>query len=125
MTDDQWLRLVEVQADVLNGLSALLNQVTGNFALKLEAFSGRLDAIMAATQDIQDAIGALNQETDNIAARIMALEAQIQGGVTPEDATVITGQLRSIAGRLRQLAAVEGNPVPGGAIAPSVPLPVM
>lgn len=134
MTEDVLMDFARLQNDVIRfqgeALRILYNLATvripqlENTLLSMRSeLIERMDNLAGAAQDIQDAISLLNQETDNLAARIMAIQAQLESGVTPEQATVIGGQLGQIAGRLRQLAATP-EVVPGGPTPPDQPLNV-
>lgn len=68
---------------------------------------------MATKADFDGLVAAVNTATNNIAARIAALEAKIaSGGLTAEEETTVLAELASVRTNLEALGADPTNPVP-------------
>ena len=67
---------------------------------------------MAKFVDVESAIDAINTETNNLAARVDAIIAQIGGGISATDADTIVTQLTAVSDRLKGIGADQSNPIP-------------
>lgn len=68
---------------------------------------------MATKADFDGLVVAVNTATNNIAARIAALEAKIAaGGLTAEEESNVLAELASVRTNLEALGADPTNPVP-------------
>lgn len=82
----------------------------------------RMTIMSQGMGEVQEAISLLAQETDNLAVRVDMILAKINNAPTVEEARAAAAQIAQVAGRLRQLAAVPTNAVPGGVVPPDQPL---
>ena len=70
---------------------------------------------MGLKEDFASLVSSFDKATNEIAARIDALKAQIPaaGGLSADDAAAIRDQLSAEVARLQGLGADPANPVPG------------
>lgn len=105
LTLDQKLDLLMWhQQEIKRNLSALLRGVA--------ALHTQGDKIMAISQELQDAMAAIDTATNNVAQRITDLSGQISTGMSQADVTAVVSQLNAEATKLNTIAADPNNPVP-------------
>lgn len=95
---------------ILAAYVAALLTITWCAVWRIEA---NTEEIMATQLEFDAALGALDAATNDIAADIAALKAQIAGGgLTAEQEADVLAKLDAAAAKLTGLAADPANPVP-------------
>jgi hypothetical protein len=69
---------------------------------------------VAIPQNLQDALNAIDAETNALAAVVQDLRNRINTGMSQADVDAVTGTLGDIANRLTGIAANPAQPVPAG-----------
>lgn len=105
LTVDQKLDLLMWhQQEIKRDLSALLRGVA--------ALHTQGDSIMAISKELQDAMAAIDDATNTVAARISDLSGQITTGMSQADVDAVVAQLNAEATKLNTIAADPNQPVP-------------
>lgn len=105
LTVDQKLDLLMWhQQEIKRSLGALLRGVA--------ALHTQGDSIMAISKELQDAMAAIDDATNTVAARISDLSGQITTGMSQADVDAVVAQLNAEATKLNTIAADPNQPVP-------------
>ncbi len=91
----------------LDGIQAGLDRLETSVAKLLKGLKAMHDEINAK-------LDLLDKATNDIAARIAAISAQIGGGLTKDEAVAVAARLDAEVAKLQGLAADPNNPVPPG-----------
>lgn len=92
----------------VRGYDARLQAIEG--ALKILVTQGA--SLMAATQDVKDAMARIDSATNAIAARISDLISKLGTGMSQADLDAVTASLQAEAAKLESLGADPENPAP-------------
>jgi hypothetical protein len=84
----------------------------GDLVALIQQLQGKVST-MATKADFDNLVASVNAATNNIAARIAALEAKIAtGGLTADEEANVLTELASVRANLEALGADPNNPVP-------------
>lgn len=78
----------------------------------VRAIEAQGERLMAASQEIRDAMGRIDAATNTIATRLQTLADQIKAGMTPAEVQEVVTGLQAEATKLEGLGANPENPVP-------------
>jgi uncharacterized protein YoxC len=96
--------LIWSQQEIRRDLAALRQAVT--------ALHTQGDKLMAISKEMQDAMAAIDDATNTVAARITDLSGQISTGMTQADVDAVVARLNTEASKLNSIAADPSQPVP-------------
>lgn len=77
------------------------------------------DALLMISQELKDAMKAIDDATNSVASRITDLSGQITTAMTPAEVQQVVDQLNGEASKLQSIAANPEEPVPPGTTEPT------